>query len=387
MKTAIPSAYPAEGVFECSPIHIDLSCATPGARIHYTLDGTAPTMESPVYRRERGLLALRRRPENQGRFTVRAFAEADGMEPSRPEVFEYHLLCRPRGTYRHAMLREPSPGVSGIIRIEDCELDKLYLVIGRERAVLIDAGWDEEGDLPALCGELAGGLPVDLIVAHGHPDHIMQAKNFLLAGKTVYMPHLDAPAAAAFGVKLPLDTVRDIPDGALFDLGGTVLRAYGFPGHTPGGVVLVDEVCGDVFSSDELGNNRRYVPDTAWLQINDTTLESCLKTLEAFMERTDGRLKRIFSGHNDEILEADSYLKVFRRALQKAVDGGDDALVPSLRSAEESFGSGSAAIEGSYRCDPVWAGANLKFIYDRDAAQIPPKYARGFFPNIKTKLG
>lgn len=32
MKTAIPSAYPAEGVFECSPIHIDLSCATPGAR-------------------------------------------------------------------------------------------------------------------------------------------------------------------------------------------------------------------------------------------------------------------------------------------------------------------------------------------------------------------
>lgn len=384
MKTAIPSVYPAEGTFEFSTIHIDLSSVTPSARIHYTLDGSQPTMDSPIYCRTEGLLPLRGRKTPT--VIVSAFAEADGMDPSRTVRFQYSFRCRDKGTYRHQMLREPSAGCSGIIRIEDFDLDKMYLVIGTERALLIDGGWDEGGDLAGLCEELTGGLPVDLLVAHGHPDHIAQAPAFLEAGHTVYMPHADADAAASFGMILPLDTVRDVPDGHLFDLGGTVLRAYTFPGHTPGGVVLVDEVTGDVFSSDELGNNRRYVPDTAWLQINTTTLESCLRILEGFIARTEGKVKRLFTGHNDEILEAESYLRTFHTALKKAVDGGEEVLVPSLRSAAESFGSGTAAIEGSYRCDPIWAGANLKFLYDRDAAQTPPKYVKGYDPNTKTEL-
>lgn len=315
MKTAIPSVYPAEGTFEFSTIHIDLSSVTPGTRIHYTLDGSQPTMDSPVYCRDAGLLPLRGRVAPQ--VTVSAFAEADGMEPSRTVRFQYSFCCRDKGTYRHQMLREPSRDHSGIIRIEDHDLDKMYLVIGAERALLIDGGWDQGGDLITLCEELTGGLPVDLLVTHGHPDHIAQAPVFLEAGRTVYMPHADAPTAAGFGMVLPLDIVRDVPDGHLFDLGGTTLRAYTFPGHTPGGVVLVDEATGDVFSSDELGNNRRYVPDTAWLQINSTTLESCLRELERFMAQTKGKVKRLFTGHNDEILDAELYLRTFRAALKK----------------------------------------------------------------------
>jgi glyoxylase-like metal-dependent hydrolase (beta-lactamase superfamily II) len=385
MQTAIPSVYPAEGTFESSSIHIDLACVTPGARIHYTVDGSQPTADSPVYRRELGLLLLKGRETQE--ITIAAFAEADGLDASPIVRFHYTFNCCPKGVFRHELLREPAAKHSGIIRIEDFDLDKMYLVIGQNRAVLVDAGWDETGDLPALCHALTGGLPIDLIIAHGHPDHIAQIMQFVHAGSRIYMPHADARTAAEFGIELPLDIIHDIPDGTLFDLGGTILRVYSFPGHTPGGIVLVDEATGDVFSSDELGSNRRYIPDTAWLQINDTTLESCLRTLERFMAQTDGKLKRIFTGHNDEILDAQSYLKVFHTALKKAVDGGEDMLVPSLRSAEESFGSGTAAIEGDYRCDPVWAGANLKFLYDLDTVQTPPHYVKGFFPNIKTQLG
>lgn len=61
-------------------------------------------------------------------------------------------------------------------------------------------------------------------------------------------------------------------------------------------------------------------------------------------------------------------------------------LVPSLRSAAGSYGSGTAAIEGSYRCDPIWAGANLKFLYDGDPAQTPPKYVSGYIPDMNTPL-
>lgn len=385
-RTAIPSVYPAEGVFEFSTIHVDLSSATSGARIHYTLDGSEPTMDSPVYVRADGLLPLRGEHGADVRRTLRAFAEADGREPSPVVTFTYRFCCPAKGTYRHQLLREPATDTAGLIRIEDFDLDKMYLLVGTERALLIDAGWDETGDLPGLCRELSGGLPVDLVVAHGHPDHIGQVKAFLEAGCTVYLPHADREAMVSFGLDVPVEKTLDVADGMTLSLGNAVLRVYGAPGHTPGEVVLLDEGTGDLFSSDAFGSNRRYVPDTAWLQISECSLESSLQGLERFLGATEGKLKRIFTGHNDEILDAGAYLTALQTALRRAVEQGEDALVPSFRSAAESFGSGSAAIEGDWRIDPIWAGANLRFLREVDRLAVPPRYAKGFCPDIRTEL-
>ena len=49
-------------------------------------------------------------------------------------------------------------------------------------------------------------------------------------------------------------------------------------------------------------------------------------------------------------------------------------------------GSGSIAVEGDWRHDPIWAAANLQFLYDIDTQQDPPRYAPGFDPKIKTIL-
>ena len=389
LKTAIPSIYPPEGSYEFSAVHADLSCATPGAKVHYTLDGSTPTAESPVYRRSEGLLPLKGVHGSSVRRVVRAFAVADGMEPSPEVSFTYDFHCFPKGSYRHSMLREPAPDAAGLIRIEDHDLDKMYLVIGSQRAVLVDGGWDAEGDLLGLCRDLTGhALPIDLVVAHGHPDHIMQAQRFLDAGQRVYLPHADLDLAASFGVHLTPEQVTDIGDGDVLDLGGCTLRAFTIPGHTPGGIVLLDEASGDLFASDEMGSNRRYVPDSAWLQMNPAaTAESVLRRLDAFLEETHGKLRRIFTGHNDEILDANAYLETFRAALKKAVDQGPAGLSPSLRSAAESFGSGTAAIVGDWRLDPCWAAANLRFLRDQDRDADPPRYAPGFHPDITTNLG
>lgn len=40
--TALPSVFPAEDTFESSSIHVDLSCVTSNAVIHYTIDGSHP---------------------------------------------------------------------------------------------------------------------------------------------------------------------------------------------------------------------------------------------------------------------------------------------------------------------------------------------------------
>ena len=60
-----------------APVSIRLSCATEDAEIHYTLDGTQPTPESPIFD---GTITI------QDTTTLRAIAYADGMESS--ELFE-----------------------------------------------------------------------------------------------------------------------------------------------------------------------------------------------------------------------------------------------------------------------------------------------------------
>lgn len=386
-RTAIPSTFPQEGIFEYSTIHVDLSCATPGAEIYYTIDGEDPAFDSPVYIRENGLLPLPASAGQEVTHTIRAFAKADGLEASRIVTFTYRIIGRRRGVFSHQIIRDAAAGTAAVIRIEDFDLDKMYLIIGTKRAVLIDAGWDQEGDLPGLCRELTGrDIPVDLVIAHGHPDHVAQLENFLKAGSTVYMPHADIETASSFCPEVSWDQVRDIKDGDILDLGSSQLNVYTIPGHTPGGVVLLDKKTGDLFSSDEFGSNRRYVPDSAWLQIGSYSLESCLKTLERFLNENRGKLKRIFTGHNDEILDAQAYLESLRRALKKGVVNGNAGLSPSLRSAAESFGSGTAVIDGEWRIDPIWSAANVKFLYDRDAQADPPRYAQGYQPGTKTTL-
>ena len=383
--TALPSVFPAEGTYEVSTIHVDLACATGNAKIYYTTDGTEPTVDSAIYDRTAGLIPLRHCP-GQDTIEIRAFAQAEGCTPSRIVCFTYRFACWQKGTFRHQMLREPSSKAAGIIRILDFDLDKMYLVIGQERAVLVDAGWDETGDLPGLCRELAGDRPVDLIVAHGHPDHIAQTDRFLQAGCKVYIPYADEQIARGFGWETPFCQYHDLTGGMTFDLGGTTLQTYHIPGHTPGSVVLVDRETGDLFASDSFGSNRRYIPDSAWLQLSGYSLETCLRSLETFIQQVGEKCQRIFTGHNDEILNANDYLSTLRAALQKAVVSGNAALVPSLRSAAESFGSGTMTVEGDWRLDPVWAAANVQFIYDKDRDHQPPHYAYGFDPDIQTEL-
>ena len=89
---------------------------------------------------------------------------------------------------------------------------------------------------------------------------------------------------------------------------------------------------------------------------------------------------------SDANLHAVQCLSTLRKAMHNAVDNGAACLLPSLRSAAESFGSGSIAVEGDWRHDPIWAAANLQFLYDIDTQQDPPRYAPGFDPTIKTVL-
>ena len=94
-KTAIPSVFPAEGTYELSTLHVNLSCAAPHAVIRYTTDGTEPTSNSPVYHREAGLIPVKH-IDGVKSVTIRAFAQADGLQPSDTVAFTYVLPAAPK---------------------------------------------------------------------------------------------------------------------------------------------------------------------------------------------------------------------------------------------------------------------------------------------------
>ena len=93
MKTANPTCFPREGTYWFSGIHVDLQCGTPEAEIHYTVNGDVPTLESPVYQRELGLIPLESESKLYESVTtrtvIRAIAVSEGMEPSDPETFTF----------------------------------------------------------------------------------------------------------------------------------------------------------------------------------------------------------------------------------------------------------------------------------------------------------
>ena len=79
----IPVITPADGAIISGATSVTMSCAAEGAIIHYTMDGTDPTEDSPVYRRFRV----------SGRTIVKAIAVMDGL-CSKVAVAEYALgLC------------------------------------------------------------------------------------------------------------------------------------------------------------------------------------------------------------------------------------------------------------------------------------------------------
>ena len=142
-----------------------------------------------------------------------------------------------------------------------------YLAVGRDRALLIDAGISG-GD---LVGEIARltDKPVTLVILHNHDDHNAAAGQF----DDVWMSH------RAVSTPELRDRAQDLVGGQVFDLGGVCLQAIAMPGHTACSFVLLDRENLRLFTSDSVGAG------CIWMQLpeslDEQTLIDSLDGLEA----------------------------------------------------------------------------------------------------------
>jgi glyoxylase-like metal-dependent hydrolase (beta-lactamase superfamily II) len=353
-KLSAPTAFPPPGIFPTTE-SVTLLDGEPGATIHYTLDGSVPTVKSPAYDPTQ-LLFLAGFYEGdigvRAAYTIRAVAIEENHTNSDVSDFEYVIDRRNRTAY---VSEDVLPGVR---MIRDSENDKMYLTCGSVKCLLIDSGLGR-GDLSAYLAQFTRGLPIVVFFTHNHGDHVGQADQFVRDSfEYIGEPDRQGLDRALKGRGIPDDVIAknviSAHDGDRVDIGGRSFVMYAAPGHTPGSMVILDEQDGILFTGDAFGNNSPIVPNTLWMQSDPNPLDAYWTMIKSVRFKVGNRMKHMVDGHDDQPLDGDTYLDNLENALGKLMDEGDAALIPSYRPAGLR-----QVIVGDRLRDPNWAAINV----------------------------
>ncbi len=159
----------------------------------------------------------------------------------------------------------------GLFAIDDEKADSMYLIVGAEKALLIDTCLMKEDILPML--RTLTDKPIELALTHAHIDHMYHAGEF----NTVYLHERDIAAWKRGSLRLLMyagylmfhmphkkfNVKRYVPisEETVLDLGGNRIHVIPAPGHTPGSSIYVDDIHKVLFMGDAVGNGGA----TAWL--------------------------------------------------------------------------------------------------------------------------
>jgi glyoxylase-like metal-dependent hydrolase (beta-lactamase superfamily II) len=168
-------------------------------------------------------------------------------------------------------VREFEHGVFGIGEPGHDENVKSFLVIGNDQAMLVDTGTGV-GNIKQVVDGLTN-LPVLLVNSHGHWDHVggdwrfdriwiheAEADDLRAGVSNQRMRRFVAPARFTSGVPdwIDIDTItipgaepeRTLSGGERIDIGGREFLVVITPGHSPGGITLVEESTGIALVGD-----------------------------------------------------------------------------------------------------------------------------------------
>ncbi|HUD98691.1 MAG TPA: MBL fold metallo-hydrolase [Bryobacteraceae bacterium] len=155
-----------------------------------------------------------------------------------------------------------------ILRESGCtnyEKPFLYLIFGREKALLVDTGAGATVDTAAVVQKLivkwqkrnqhAETVPLVVAHSHGHGDHVSGDKGFDGMANVTLVPATAEAEQKVFGIeKWP-------EDAGSIDLGDRVIDVLAIPGHQPAHVAYYDRKTAVLLTGDHLYPGRLYVSD------------------------------------------------------------------------------------------------------------------------------
>ena len=204
----------------------------------------------------------------------------------------------------------------------------MYLIIGSEKAALIDTGYGMSGNLDMVVKSLTD-KPVVCLVTHCDPDHAGSAALFddihmsdrdqvlMDNGSLNTMGRLGTATAMTDDketvkyfkkhmVKATSFTYKNICDGEIFDLGDRTLQAISFPGHTEGSMCFWNKEENYCIVGDAVAN----VNSPVLFFKKCLPLEVYKDNLVEFMAKV-GDDCNLYSGHNYEKLPKAMISEIF----------------------------------------------------------------------------
>lgn len=132
-------------------------------------------------------------------------------------------------------------------RIYDPKDVYMDLIVGDDRALLLDTGWGDE-DLVNVLREITD-KPLVIVNSHGHVDHVNGNWQFK---EQIYIHPDDLELCKTSVMKPPNNVYCTLYEGQNFELGGITLNVIELPGHTRGSVGLYCQQEGVLFVGDAI---------------------------------------------------------------------------------------------------------------------------------------
>ncbi|MFC1477709.1 MBL fold metallo-hydrolase [candidate division KSB1 bacterium] len=211
-----------------------------------------------------------------------------------------------------------------------------YLVLGNDRALLIDTGTGI-GDLKKVVDTLTD-LPITVINTHGHYDHIGCNYQFgdiavfndpteinrLLDGKTkeeckgyieerLLRRGLPDYFNADEWYIPPSEPFYLLEEGTVIDFGGRQLETIHTPGHSPGEICLLDKANRVLFTGD------MFFPGPLYAFGDDVDLDAYIAAFKKLNDRID-EFDYLCAGHNDPWVKSEVIPRVIR-AFEEILSG------------------------------------------------------------------
>lgn len=151
-------------------------------------------------------------------------------------------------------------------RIDESGVANCYLLIGKEKALLIDTGCGA-GDLKEAVRKLTK-KPIIVALTHRHPDHAGGVSQFGFyyvhyedkrwIYKVMSLPYISKRMLKILGIKRNTHfrkkyaRMMTMRDGHCFELGDRKIRVKSLPGHTKGSVLFLDDDNRLMFTGDNV---------------------------------------------------------------------------------------------------------------------------------------
>jgi glyoxylase-like metal-dependent hydrolase (beta-lactamase superfamily II) len=218
-----------------------------------------------------------------------------------------------------------SDGVFAVLEPSHTEEATSYLILGSERAVLLDTGMGI-ANLKAEVERLTD-LPVVVVVSHGHYDHVGDNYRFsevwafdsdvdvdrIEQGRsreecTQYMTsglYLELPAGfdpATYEIR-PSRVTRRLQHLEIIDLGGRTLTVHHTPGHTEGSICLLDSRDNLLFTGDT------FYPGMMFAHFEDSDFAVYQKSIQ-YLVGLLPRVNHLCPSHNEAYVDKTALIQV-----------------------------------------------------------------------------